>query len=518
MRASDQDPEPGPRPRNAAACGPETSCTTSGRSAGGIGRRLSLMLVAGLMLTACVTPTTERTKLDASAVEHERAYQRQLVIRRELEYRQRLTAVSYPLLRAATPLCVNDLGRGVGLAFANVWAYAPEYREAAAAVLGLDERVRIIQVLPGSASAAAGLMVGDVLTGINGVEIGSGRFSARAARRALDEAARSGGAIELEIDARGHARNVSITPDPTCYYPVRLLDEDVVNAYADGEAIYVTRGMMRFAADDESLALVIAHELAHNAMAHVEAQRTNRMMGRLVDLAAKAYGVDTRGAFTTVAMRSRSESFEAEADYVALYVLALAGQPYDEAADFWRQMAIEHPESIEDGYLATHPSTAERYVAIDNGVREIRAKHDAGEPLLPNHRRFVSRFKRAPLAFRMQDQLQLDTRSGRPVDLPSGCWRRVGETRYGMAYIPERGTLKIHGDRAALILDQAEARGLWKIQRARFLALDEPLEMDPVAEPLFECVPAATAPASRPVTAGEAPAGVPAGMLRRLPD
>jgi hypothetical protein len=476
-----------------------------------------LLLVAGLLLAACVTPTTERTELDAAAVEQERAYQRQLVIRRELEYRQRLTAVSYPLLRAATPLCVNDLGRGVGLAFANTWAYPSEYRAAAAAVLGLDERVRVIQVSPGSASAAAGLMAGDVLTGINDVAIGSGRFSARSARRALDEAARSGDAIELEVEARGHARRISITPEPICYYPVRLLDEDVVNAYADGEAIYVTRGMMRFAADDESLALVIAHELAHNAMAHVEAQRTNRMMGRLVDLAAKAYGIDTRGAFTTVAMRSRSESFEAEADYVALYVLALAGQPYDEAADFWRRMAIEHPESIEDGYLATHPSTAERYVALDNGVREIRAKQDAGEALLPNHRRFVSRFKRAPLAFRMQDPLQLGTRSGRPVDLPSGCWRRVGETRHGIAYIPERGTLKIHGDRAALILHEAEALGLWKIQRARFLALDQPLEMDPVAEPLFECTRAAEAPVSRPVGAGDATAGPPGGTVRPLP-
>ena len=517
MRASDPDPRQGPRPRIAAACGPETSCTTTGRPAGVASPRLTAVVVAGLMLAACVTPTTDRTALDAAAVEQERAHQRQLVIRRELEYRQRLTAVSYPLLRAATALCVNDLGRGVGLAFANVWAYEPEYREAAAAVLGLDERVRVIQVSPDSASAAAGLVVGDVLTGINGVAIGSGRFSARSARRALDKAARSGDAIELEVEARGHVRRISITPEPICYYPVRLLDEDAVNAYADGEKIFVTRGMMRFAVKDESLALVIAHELAHNAMAHVEAQRTNRMMGQLADLAAKAYGVDTRGAFTTVAMRSRSESFEAEADYVALYVLALAGQPYDEAADFWRQMAIEHPESIEDGYLATHPSTAERYVAIDNGVREIRAKQDAGEPLLPNHRRFVSRFERAPLAFRMQDRLRLDTRSGRPVDLPSGCWRRVGATRHGMAYIPERGTLKIHGDRAALILHEAEALGLWKIQRARFLALDQPLEMDPVAEPLFECTRAAEAPVSRPVGAGDATAGPPGGTVRPLP-
>ena len=109
----------------------------------------------------------------------------------------------------------------------------------------------------------------------------------------------------------------------------------------------------------------------------------------------------------------------------------------------------------------------------------------------------------------------LDWLAAGDIDLPSGCWRRVGETRYGMAYIPERGTLTIHGDRAALILDQAEALGLWKIQRARFLALDAPLAMDPVAEPLFECGRAAAAPTVRPAERG---AGPPTGLRRPLPD
>lgn len=464
-------------------------------------------------LSGCVTPTTERADLDPAVVERERELQRRLVIRRELAYQRRLTAVSYPLLRAATPMCVNDLGRGVGFRLANIHAYEPEYHRAAAVVLGLDDSVRVVQVSPRSASASAGLEVGDVITHINGATIEPGRSALARARRALDDAARSGGAIELNARGVGGERLVEIEPEPICYYPVVLINDDAINAYADGDTIYVTRGMLRFAERDEDLALVLAHELAHNAMAHDEAQRTNRMVGQLVDLAAKAYGLDTRGVFTTIAMRSRSEDFEAEADYVALYAMALAGLPIDEAADFWRLMAIEHPESIEDGYLATHPSTAERYVAIESAIDEIVAKQAAGERLMPNHRRFVSRFQTAPLAFRTGDRMALEMRSGRAVELPGGCWRKVGETRHGSAYIPESGPLSIHGERAALILDEAEARGVWKIRRSRFLALDEPLSMDAVAEPLFECATGKRAPAPgitaspsrRPVRAGRGP-------------
>jgi hypothetical protein len=106
---------------------------------------------------------------------------------------------------------------------------------------------------------------------------------------------------------------------------------------------------------------------------------------------------------------------------------------------------------------------------------------------MPEHRRFVSRFETPPLAFRTERGMALDTRSGRPIELPGGCWRRVGKTRYGAVYVPVAGTLSVHGERAALVLEDAAARGLWKIDRARFLALDDPLPMDAVAEPLFAC-------------------------------
>jgi hypothetical protein len=37
----------------------------------------------------------------------------------------------------------------------------------------------------------------------------------------------------------------------------------------------VTRGMMNFARDDLELALVVAHEIAHNSMKHIDAKKQN---------------------------------------------------------------------------------------------------------------------------------------------------------------------------------------------------------------------------------------------------
>jgi hypothetical protein len=44
-------------------------------------------------------------------------------------------------------------------------------------------------------------------------------------------------------------------------------------------------------------------------------------------------------------------------------------------------MAQESPGSIK--YASTHPTSAERFIRLDRTAAEIRAKVDAGKPLLP---------------------------------------------------------------------------------------------------------------------------------------
>jgi predicted Zn-dependent protease len=198
------------------------------------------------------------------------------------------------------------------------------------------------------------------------------------------------GAVTLRVRRGTETLQVVVTPDRSCAYQFYLVEDDDLNAAADGRRIYLNRGMLRFVRSDEELALVLGHELAHNAMRHVEAMQTNATMGALggavLDILAAAGGVNTGGAFTDaggdIGRMMFSREFESEADYVGLYFAARAGFDISNVEHFWRRMAAEHPTSIRLAY--THPTSAERFLTIAAAREEISAKLARNEPLRPN--------------------------------------------------------------------------------------------------------------------------------------
>ena len=46
------------------------------------------------------------------------------------------------------------------------------------------------------------------------------------------------------------------------------------------------------------------------------------------------------------------------------------------AKDLWRRMAIEIPESVESGFLSSHPSSAERFLMIEKTATLINDGYD----------------------------------------------------------------------------------------------------------------------------------------------
>lgn len=176
-----------------------------------------------------------------------------------------------------------------------------------------------------------------------------------------------------------------------CKFGVQLAPKQHgLNAYANGQKVVVYPGMVEFTSNDSQLAFVIAHEFAHNIMGHIAAQKKNvalgSFLGVLGDAAAEAAGVDTDGAIGDVggktAMLRYSSSFEAEADYVGLYILARAGFDIEEAPNFWRMMSQAEPNAI---FISqTHPNNPARTIAMTKAVDEIRAKQEAHQALIPN--------------------------------------------------------------------------------------------------------------------------------------
>ena len=79
---------------------------------------------------------------------------------------------------------------------------------------------------------------------------------------------------------------------------------------------------------------------------------------------------------------SYSVDFEKEADYVGLYYAERAGFDTSQVGDFWRRLAINDPKRTT--HRNSHPTTPERFLAIDETRKEISAKLETGTALLPN--------------------------------------------------------------------------------------------------------------------------------------
>jgi predicted Zn-dependent protease len=331
-------------------------------------------------------------EVSPAEVEEEENRQREIVLTRLQAEQNRLDDLADPLLRAALPLCPEDASPYAGIRVSSLATYdEEEWRDAATAALGLDGSVQVIHVTENGPADRAGVRPGDRLREVAGHAVVSGDDAAADAMEALQAALAQnrGGSLELVVERDGRTRRVSLSPGERCGYTTLVTVEGNINAFADGERLIFPWAMMRFAEDDE-LRVVLAHEVAHNAMGHIDAKKGNALLaglaGALLDVASATQGVQTGGAYTSefaaLGARTFSQDFEREADYVGLYIMARAGLDLSEAPLFWREFAQINPAAI--GYASSHPTTAERFVRLRSTVEEIEAKAQLGEALLPN--------------------------------------------------------------------------------------------------------------------------------------
>jgi len=346
--------------------------------------KTGLPLLIALLVAACASPSTVRVNLDTAEVEKEAAIQREMAFKKHLSYTNRLNTVSYPILKSASKFCPDDIVNSFGAEGATSSNFKGQWQTVADKALG-GGGFTVIWVAAGGAAATAGIAVNDKVLSVNGVEFGEGEKQQKKFHAEVERIrSASSSQAQLSIKRGQEILDIDINLDKICGFPVLLSESDAVNAYADGKRIIITRGMMRFAQDNQDLSLVVAHELGHNVMNHLDKTMTNYWLGAIVDLAAAAYGVNTQGSFGNAAAQVFSQDFEAEADYVGLYYMHAADLPLQGTAHFWRSMAVEHPGSIQSNHAASHPATPQRFLAISKTIDEINDKIAAGVAVSPN--------------------------------------------------------------------------------------------------------------------------------------
>jgi hypothetical protein len=340
-------------------------------------------------LAACAGPVTMSPQGSGLEIGQETQREKELVYKRIIEDQDRVFNISFPLLAANAGFCGKNTAPSFGMTAWNLPSVKQEYHQAATSLYNLHARLAVQHVADKSPAAKAGIHSGDFIVAVNGENIPHGDKARKIAAQAL----RAGGYRKTDIllERNGQLINTIVQPVDACNYPV-LLDSgsNDLNAYADGQRIILSKGILRFAESDEEIALVIAHELGHLAMRHVDKQRGNAMAGALgglaIDSLLAAAGVNTGTEVSRLGQelggQAYSVAFEQEADYVGMYFMERAGYNSGHVADFWRRMAADNPDSV--SVRRDHPTSPERFIAIERTHGEIAAKKSRGEPLTPN--------------------------------------------------------------------------------------------------------------------------------------
>ena len=141
---------------------------------------------------------------------------------------------------------------------------------------------------------------------------------------------------------------------------IKVTDESEINAYADqNNTITFFSGMLDFVRDDNEIAVVCGHEMAHVSAQHIKRSIFNSIASEV--LSQGVGGVLGNVAGSALASK-QSRKHEREADARGLLYMWLAGYDPRSAWKFWNAMAnkMQSGDAAVQKYFGSHPVDKER--------------------------------------------------------------------------------------------------------------------------------------------------------------
>ena len=180
--------------------------------------------------------------------------------------------------------------------------------------------------------------------------------------------------------------------DPTVNFDweyILIDNKKMKNAWCmPGGKIAVYTGILDVTKNDNGLAAVMGHEIAH-AVAKHSVERASRGVllktstsliniitgGKLSEI-NRATGMDTVGLLSSIGiMNPFNRKQETEADYLGMIFASLSGYDIRETVKVWERMRETHKGKEPPEFMSTHPSSTNRISNITEWINEIIIKY-----------------------------------------------------------------------------------------------------------------------------------------------
>ena len=201
----------------------------------------------------------------------------------------------------------------------------------------------------------------------------------------LNNIKKIGNNMEISIDKYFDKSNLP-NPANNFEWEYILIDNDKVkNAWCmPGGKIAVYTGILKITKNQNGLAAVMGHEIAHAVAKHsverasrgvvlnVATQITDILTGGKLSQVNRATGMNTIGLLSQIGILNPfNRKQESEADYLGLIFSSLSGYDIRETVKIWERMKAANKGKEPPVFMSTHPSSTNRIKNINGWTNQV---------------------------------------------------------------------------------------------------------------------------------------------------